>query len=90
MSFEVTLHRAVRKAIKDLPKVHQRQISELIEVLKDNPIPYKEFDVGRVEGHRGMFKIRFSAFRLTYEIDENHRRIKLLKLEPRSKAYKGL
>jgi mRNA-degrading endonuclease RelE of RelBE toxin-antitoxin system len=70
MSFEVTLHREVRKAIKN--------------------IPFKEFDIGRVEGHRGMFKIRFGVFRLTYEIDENNRRIKLLKLEPRSKAYKGL
>lgn len=90
MSFEVLLHRVVRKSIKNLPNAHQRQISELIEVLKENPIPFKEFDVVRVGGYEGMFRIRFGEFRLTYEIDENNRRIKLLKLEPRGKAYKGL
>ncbi len=50
MSFEVSLHRAVRKSIKDLPKAHQKQISELIEVLKDDPVPIKKFDVVRVGG----------------------------------------
>jgi mRNA-degrading endonuclease RelE of RelBE toxin-antitoxin system len=85
-SFIVTL----KKAIRDLPKSHQEQFDQLVDILKDDPIPFNKFDLVRIKGHKGIFRIRLGGFRLTYEIDEFNLCIKLLKLEPRGKAYKEL
>lgn len=85
-SFIVTL----KKAIRDLPKSHQEQFDQLVDILKDDPIPFNKFDLVRIKGHNGIFRIRLGGFRLTYEIDECNLCIKLLKLEPRGKAYKEL
>lgn len=90
MSFDVQLHRSVRKAVKDLPRSHQKQIAQLIEVLKEDPVPFNKFDLVKIQGREDIFRIRFGGFRLTYEVDEDNLCIKLLKLEPRGKAYKGL
>jgi mRNA interferase RelE/StbE len=90
MSFDVQLHRNVKKAIKGLPKSHQVQFSQLVDILKDDPVPFSKFDLVRIKGHIDIFRIRLGGFRLTYEVDEDHQCITLLKLEPRKKAYKGL
>jgi mRNA-degrading endonuclease RelE of RelBE toxin-antitoxin system len=90
MIFDVQLHRNVRKAIKDIPPSHQKQIAQLIDVLKKEPVPFDKFDLVKIQGYKGIFRIRLGGFRLTYEVDEDKFCIKLLKLEPRGKAYKGL
>jgi mRNA interferase RelE/StbE len=90
MSFDVQLHRNVIKAIKSLPKSYQEQFSQLVDILKEDPVPFNKFDLARIKGHMDIFRIRLGGFRLTYEVDEDHQCIRLLKLEPRGKAYKGL
>lgn len=90
MIFEVQHHRNVLKAIKDLPAAYKDQFAQLIDVLKVEPVPFKKFDLLRIQGHNGIFRIRLGGFRLTYEVDEGNLCIRLLKLEPRGKAYKGL
>jgi mRNA interferase RelE/StbE len=90
MSFDVQLHRNVKKAIKELPKSHQEQFGRLVDILEEDPIPFNKFDLMRIKGHINIFRIRLGGFRLTYEVDEDNRCIRLLKLEPREKAYKGL
>ena len=90
MTFEVQLHRNVRKAIKDLPASYKDQFVQLIDVLKEEPVPFRKFDLVRIRGHENIFRIRLGGFRLTYEVDECNLCIRLLKLEQRGKAYKGL
>ncbi|MGA9100101.1 MAG: type II toxin-antitoxin system RelE/ParE family toxin, partial [Methanotrichaceae archaeon] len=80
MSFDVQLHRNVKKAIKDLPKSHQEQFVQLVDILKEDPVPFRKFDLVRIRGHIDIFRIRLGGFRLTYEVDEDNQCIKLLKL----------
>ena len=48
MSFEVIVHKNVRKAMVGFPKVRLKQIDKLLAVLENDPVPYKFFDVTRI------------------------------------------
>ncbi|MBO8181824.1 MAG: type II toxin-antitoxin system RelE/ParE family toxin [Archaeoglobus sp.] len=88
MSYEILIHPRVAKTIGDLPKAHKVRLSEFIGVLKDNPVPFKKFDIKKLKGQRDRFRVRLGDFRLTYEVDKKERLVMLLKLERRGGAYK--
>lgn len=88
MSYKILIHPRVAKAIKDLPKAHKVRLSEFIDALKDNPVPFKKFDIKKLKGQRDRFRVRLGDFRLTYEVDKKERLVMLLKLERRGSAYK--
>ncbi|RLI73682.1 type II toxin-antitoxin system RelE/ParE family toxin [Archaeoglobales archaeon] len=87
MSYQVLIHPKVARAIKELPKAHKIRLSMLIDTLKNNPIPFKKFDVKKLKGQRDRFRVRLGNFRLTYEVDKKEKLVMLLKLERRGKAY---
>ncbi len=76
--------------MKELPQARLRQIDELITVLERDPVPFRIFDIRRIEGYRNLFGGRLGSLRIIYEVDENAMRIKLIDLDPRGKAYKNL
>ncbi len=88
MSYKVLIHPRVAKAIKDLPKAHKVKLSEFIDALKENPVPFKKFDIKKLKGQKDRYRVRLGDFRLTYEVDKNDKLVLLLKLERRESAYK--
>ncbi len=88
MSYEILIHPRVAKAIKDLPKAHKVRLSEFIDALKENPVPFKKFDIKKLKGQRDRYRVRLGGFRLTYEVDKKERLVMLLKIEKRKRAYK--
>jgi mRNA-degrading endonuclease RelE of RelBE toxin-antitoxin system len=90
MSFKVLVHMNVRKSLKELPEGRIKQINDLVDILENDPVPFRIFDISRIEGHEGLFRVRLGFLRITYEVDESLMRVKLLDLDPRGKAYKKL
>ena len=88
MTFRVLIHPKVAKSLIDLPGAHQKKIAELVEILKENPVPRKNFDVRKLKGYDNRFRIRLGDFRLSYEFDKGELCVLLLKLERRRKAYR--
>jgi len=80
MSYRVLIHPKVAKAIKDLPKALKVRLSEFIDALKDNPVPFRKFDIKKLKGQRDRYRVRLSDFRLTYEVDKKERLVMLLKI----------
>jgi len=88
MSYEILIHPRVAKAIKDLPKAHKVRLSEFIDALRENPVPFKKFDLKKLKGQKDRYRIRLGDFRLTYQVDKKEKLVMLLKLERRGSAYK--
>ena len=88
MSYEILVHPKVAKAIKNLPRAQRAKLAEFIEALKDNPVPFKRFDIRKLEGQKNRYRARLGDFRLTYEVDKKDRIVILLKLERRERAYR--
>ncbi|RLI86061.1 MAG: type II toxin-antitoxin system RelE/ParE family toxin [Archaeoglobales archaeon] len=51
MTFRILVHPKAAKAIAGLPKAHQRKLANLVETLKENPVPFKRFDIKKLKGY---------------------------------------
>ncbi|AIY89348.1 type II toxin-antitoxin system RelE family toxin [Geoglobus acetivorans] len=88
MSYEIIVHSRAAKSIKELPKSHRAKLSEFLDTLKNNPVPFRKFDIKKLKGYQDRYRARFGDFRLTYQIDKKEKVILVLKLERRGRAYK--
>ncbi|MCZ7381176.1 MAG: type II toxin-antitoxin system RelE/ParE family toxin [Candidatus Methanoperedens sp.] len=87
-SFTVLIHKKLTKDIKNLPKNHLEKFATLIETLKTNPFPWKDFDLKKIEGSEHTYRVRFGKFRVTYYVEKELKTIHVLKFETREKIYK--
>ncbi len=87
-SYEVLIHKKLAKDLKDIPTSHLEKFAELIEILKINPYPWKEYDLKKIEGSEDTYRIRFGKYRVTYYVEKKHKTIHILKFEFRKKVYK--
>jgi len=56
-----------------------------LEAMKDNPFsqPYR-----KIRGETNLYRIRLGGFRVLYEIDDQMKRVVVLKVDKRSRVYK--
>ena len=47
--YKIVVHKRVAKNIKHIPKSHLRKIFSLLEVLKANQVPYRDFDLKKID-----------------------------------------
>ncbi len=87
-SYTMLIHKRLDKDIKNIPKIHLEKFSVLIETLKLNPYPWKDFDLKKIEGAESTYRIRFGKYRVTYYVDKEIKTIHVLKFETRGKIYK--
>ena len=88
MSYKVLVHPKVAREIKELPKAHKAKLSELIDALSQNPVPFRKFDIRKLKGQKDRYRVRLGNFRLIYEVDKEEKLILILKIERRCRAYK--
>ena len=69
------------------PSVKAR-IREVLLTIKNDPVPYKRFDVVKLKGYRNVYRIRIGSIRIVYEVDWEGRRIILHYVGSRKGAYK--
>ncbi len=67
------------------PKLKER-IDEFCERIKTVPVPFKEYDIRKIEGKSNTFRARFGKFRVSYYVDELGHRVYLLKIEKRDET----
>ncbi|MCD6493425.1 MAG: type II toxin-antitoxin system RelE/ParE family toxin [Archaeoglobaceae archaeon] len=90
--FEVIIHKEVVKdAKKRLPASYRRKLARFTDVLKDNPVPSKEFDIKAIKGEKRKnvrrFRLRLGSYRIFYDVYWKEKIVVVLKIEPRERAY---
>lgn len=53
--FRVVIHKNVGKELRNLKKAHLKKFAELIEILKNEPVPWKHFDIRKVKGEENTY-----------------------------------
>ena len=86
-SYEVIIYKKLAKSTKNPPTNHLEKFAKLIDVLRINPYPWKEFDLKKIEGSEDTYRIRFGKYRIIYYIDKEQKAIHILKFEFRKKVY---
>ncbi len=88
--FEVNAKNSVLKVLRSLDSKRKERIKEVIVTLKENPIPFKIYDVAKLKGYDSMYRIRIGNLRMLYEVLWVERKIIIQKIEPRESVYEGL
>jgi len=81
--FSIHLSNNALKYLKKAePKLRQR-VHELIRMLRQEPVPAKHYDVVKISGADGYYRIRLSSHRIQYFIDWSNKQIEILDVERR-------
>ena len=86
--FEIIVSNRARKGARKSPDELKEKIVELLNVLENEPVPADKYDLKKLKGLVSTYRIRFGDWRVVYKVEFAERRITILKIEKRSKAYK--
>ena len=84
MMFDVRYSSRSRKFLKKADKILARRLVEKIEKLREYPIIH---DTKRIEGSKGLFRIRVGDWRILYEVDYRNNLIGVVKIDKRRTVY---
>jgi len=85
--FQVILSQKARKSIKRLPEHYKRRIIELLLIFRENPVPAEYYDIKKLKGYFDTYRARIGDIRVIYEILWNDKKVNILLIEPRERAY---
>ncbi len=86
--FKVRIKRKAAKTLERLPKEYRLRVLEVLDELKTNPVPYKNYDIKKLKGFEDTFRVRIGDIRIVYTIDWSSRIITVHFIGPRGRAYK--
>jgi len=85
--FQVILSQKARKSIKKLPEHYKRRIVELLLIFRENPVPAEYYDIKKLKGYLDTYRARVGSIRVIYEILWHDKKVNVLLIEPRERAY---
>lgn len=85
--FNVLISNQARKFIKKLDNKRRERILVVLETLKSNPMPFRIYDLKKLEGIENSYRIRIGNMRITYELLLGEFIIKVRYVGFRGKAY---
>ena len=62
---------------------------ELVSILKNEPIPYKTYDLSKLRGRLDVYRIRMGDLRIAYHVDWVGNFVDIEFIGPRGQAYKS-
>jgi mRNA-degrading endonuclease RelE of RelBE toxin-antitoxin system len=81
--FSVELGNKAVKALRKADEKTRARVHETIDILSIEPVPVKHFDVRKISGSDGHYRIRLSSYRLKYFVDWDNKKIQILEFERR-------
>jgi mRNA-degrading endonuclease RelE of RelBE toxin-antitoxin system len=71
-----------------MPDHYIRRVFLAFEALTQNPAPTPEYDVRKLGGQHNVYRIRIGEIRIEYEVNWESKRIGILAIQFRGRAYK--
>jgi len=70
-----------------MPEHYAGRVLLVLEALSQNPAPAPEYDVKKLAGIRDTYRVRIGEIRIEYNVDWESKRIAILAVEFRGRAY---
>ncbi|MDV3243966.1 MAG: type II toxin-antitoxin system RelE/ParE family toxin [Nitrososphaerales archaeon] len=85
--YRVVLTKRAAKGLEKAPEHVRRKSIEALDALQQSFAPVKLFDVKRLRGMEGVFRIRVGDWRIIYEFHRKDAMIVVLEIGPRGRVY---
>ena len=86
MAYELTIRKQPIKILQKMPRMKAKRIRHAMDKLADNP-DLRDVDISSLTGRPG-YRLRVGDYRIIFERDDDKRVIDVLRIAPRSHAYK--
>ena len=86
--FKVKVKRRAVRTLERLPKDYRLRVLEVLDKLRTNPLPFRDYDIKKLKGFEDTFRIRLGDIRIVYTIDWSSKIITVHFVGPRGRAYK--
>jgi mRNA interferase RelE/StbE len=87
-SWSVEFSKSALKALERLDKTVSPRILDYLESLAETENPLRHKDVRSLEGKlKAFYRLRVGEYRVIFELDAENRRIGVLAIVPRGRAY---
>ncbi len=87
--FSVDLSNNALKYLKKSDAKLRQRVHQLIDILNTEPVPVKHYDVLKLSGSDGYYRIRISSHRVKYFVDWDKKKIQILDVERRDENTYG-
>lgn len=87
--FRVSAKRSAEKEISKLERSLREEVIDVLEELEANPLPAGAIPLRRNNNYARV-KFGAGAYRIVYKINRQRGEIQVVRVRPRSTAYKGL
>lgn len=85
--YRVILTKRASKGLDKAPEHIKRRSIEALDALQQSFAPVKLFDVKKLKGLEGVFRIRIGDWRIIYEVHMKESMMVVLEIGPRGRAY---
>lgn len=85
--YRVILTKRASKGLEKAPEHIRRKSIEALDTLQQSFAPVKLFDVKKLKGLEGVFRIRIGEWRIIYEVHMKESMIVVLEIGPRGRVY---
>ncbi len=85
--YTVTLHRKAHRDIRCVPNHVVRRLDLLIEDLKVDPIPWRNWDVKALVNLDDTFRVRIGGYRVIYWVNSDQSNIEIMRVSKRASVY---
>ncbi len=84
--FQVEFKKSAKKEIDECPLEYRAKVIEACKFLRDEPYPFRFYDVRKVAGREHIYGIRIGRYRLIYEVFKEEKLILILKIQIKSET----
>jgi len=88
MDFKVILKKSAEKFIFQIDERRREKIIKLLDELKMNPLPFKDYDLVKLKGFKNFYRIRLGKIRIVYEVDFDSKTLTVWDINYRERIYK--
>jgi mRNA interferase RelE/StbE len=85
MLYSIVFSKEASEAFSRLPSGIKRKVAERIDALAENPVPH---NAKKMQGYTALYRIRFSEWRVVYEVQDTEVLIEVLRIGHRKEVYR--
>ncbi len=84
----IKVAKRAEKSVLKMPSHYQKRVKALLKALEEDAVPTELYDIKKLEGREGEYRVRIGDIRILYAVFWNSESIEITDISWRGQAYK--
>ncbi|MDG6949386.1 MAG: hypothetical protein JRM77_06005 [Nitrososphaerota archaeon] len=68
LAFAIAIKRRALRTAEQLDPKRKRAVGDVVQVLKEDPVPFRLLDVVKLKGFDNVYRVRLGGLRIVYAV----------------------